>query len=66
MKKFAVIFGTRVDTIALAEAPIEQFGGIWIDVTDMTPTPDINWTYMDGAFIAPEVPEPPPPSFPST
>lgn len=53
-KRFAVLLGEIVDTVAIAEAPAERFPGeVWIDLTGMSPQPGPNWTYKNGVFTPP-------------
>lgn len=54
-KKFAIVKGTLVDGIALAEAPLDT-GDLWVDLTDVVPEPGPTWTYENGVF------SPPPPT----
>lgn len=57
-KKFAIVKGSVVDGIALADAPLET-DGIWIDVDDIDPQPGPGWTYEDGVFSPPVLPPEP-------
>ena len=31
---------------------------VWVELTDMNPMPQANWTYADGVFGEPVIPEP--------
>lgn len=61
MKKVAILNNGLVDNIAIAAA--SYINPLWIDITDLIPQPAVGWAYTNGAFIAPdtiEVPPPPP------
>lgn len=58
MGLYAVVKGEEVDGIAIADAPLEMDGGIWIEVTDMNPIPGPTWKYVNGVFTAPVLPPP--------
>lgn len=63
MGLYAIIKGDIVDGIAISDSPLDT-DGIWIDITDVSPTPGRDWTYVDGVFSAPvasDPVEPPPP-----
>lgn len=30
---------------------------VWVELTDMNPMPQANWTYVDGIFAEPVIPE---------
>ena len=57
-KKFAIVKGSVVDGIALADGPLET-DGTWIDLEGVSPQPSPGWSYEDGVFTAPVLPEPP-------
>jgi hypothetical protein len=60
MSLYAVVKGTIVDGIAIADGPLET-GDVWVCVDGMDPMPGPGWTYENGAFAAPPAPPPPPP-----
>ena len=61
-KRFALIKGTVVDAVVLAEAPIDTgTGEVWVDLTNVSPQPGPTWTYENGVFAPP----PPPPPLPN-
>lgn len=46
MKYYAIVKGNRVDTVAVADAPIDLGdGSLWVDVTNMESRPDTRYTY---------------------
>jgi hypothetical protein len=46
MKYYAIIKGNRVDTVAVADAPIDLGdGSLWVDVTNLESRPDNRYTY---------------------
>ena len=49
---FALIFGGAVIEVAAAEFPVHA-DFAWVDVSAVTPTPQIGWAYAEGAFTAP-------------
>lgn len=50
MKRFAIIVNDTVVNIAIATEPMAEN---WIDVTHVTPTPEIGWGYQHGTFLPP-------------
>lgn len=60
MSLYAVIKGTFVDGIAIADAPLET-DGAWICVDNVDPQPGPGWIYENGVFSPP----PPPPPLPN-
>ena len=56
-KRFAVIANNKVLNIAIADEPQTEF---WVDLTGMDPEPGFTWTYVDGVFTAPAIPDPVP------
>jgi hypothetical protein len=58
-KRFALIKGTVVDAVVLAEAPIDTgTGEVWVDLTNVSPQPGPTWTYENGVFAPPPLPPP--------
>lgn len=55
MRTWAVIKNGVVDNTAIAERDLHAThdGDAWIDITDMTPQPQIGWTYVGGVFSPP-------------
>jgi hypothetical protein len=62
MKRYAVIKGLIVDTIAIADTPLGKY--LWICIDEITPQPGPGWTYENGVFNAPPVV--PAPQLPNT
>lgn len=62
MGLYAVIKGTIVDGIAIADAPIES-SELWVCVDGLEPKPGPLWTYENGVFAPPV--EPPAPVLPN-
>ena len=60
MGLYAVIKGSVVDTIAVADAPLDT-GHLWVCVDAITPTPGPEWIYENEVFSPP----PPPPPLPN-
>lgn len=59
-KRFAIVDNSGVvDNIVIAENALNVHG-IWVDLTGMDPEPGNGWTYVDGVFTAPVIPEPVP------
>ena len=61
-KRFAIVTDGVVSNIVIADEPM-SIGGLWVDLTDVTPAPGIHWSYADGVFApppAPPAPVPPP------
>lgn len=54
-KKFAIVKGGVVDSIALAESPLGT-DGQWIDLDGVSPPPGPGWSYDGTTFSAPPVP----------
>ena len=64
MSLYAIIKGGVVDGVAIADASLDT-DGQWICIDGMDPMPGPNWTYENGAFVAPPSdPLPPPVSEP--
>lgn len=63
MGLYALIKSSIVDTIAVADGPLDT-GHLWVCVDDVVPTPGPNWTY-DGATFSPPAPPPAPPPLPN-
>lgn len=57
MGLYAVIKGSVVDTIAVADAPLNT-GHLWICIDGITPAPGPEWTYENGVFSPPASPPP--------
>lgn len=55
--RYAIVKGSVVDGIAIADAPLDA-EGIWIDIDGLDPQPCAGWTYEDGSFVAPKPPAP--------
>jgi hypothetical protein len=58
MARYAIVKGTRVDNIVIADGPLPEVGGEWICVDDENPQPGPDWSYSGGVFSPP--PPPPP------
>jgi hypothetical protein len=58
MGLYAVIKGTVVDCIAIADGPLDT-DGVWVCVDGLDPQPGRDWTYENGVF-SPPVPPPAP------
>lgn len=54
-KKFAIVKGNIVDRVVISDAPLDAYG-VWIDLTNVSPEPGIDWTYDGSAFAPPVVP----------
>ena len=60
MSLYAIIKGTVVDGIAIAEGPLDT-DGLWVCVDGIDPQPGPGWIYENGVFSPP----PPPPPLPN-
>jgi hypothetical protein len=60
MSLYAIIKGGVVDGVAIADASLDT-DGQWICIDGMDPMPGPNWTYENGAFVAPPSDPLPPP-----
>ena len=59
-KRFAVIDHTdKIHNVVISDDPL-HIEGVWVDLTGMDSEPGIGWSYVDGAFTAPVIPEPAP------
>jgi hypothetical protein len=58
MGLYAVIKGTVVDGIAVADAPLET-NDSWVCIDEVDPRPGPYWTYVDGVFSPPAPPSEP-------
>lgn len=52
-KRYAILNGSTVDNIAIADEPMLD---TWIDLTGITPEPSYGWVYEGGVFVAPADP----------
>jgi hypothetical protein len=60
-KRFAIVNGNNVvDNIVIADNALDVHG-VWVDLTNIDPEPQIGWAYVNGAFVVPVIPDPPPP-----
>jgi hypothetical protein len=55
MKRYAIIVGTKVDSIVIADDPLPD-GNVWVDLTGASKEPLPQWEYIDGAFVEHEPP----------
>lgn len=61
MSYYAIIEGTLVDRVVVADAPLTKSKGLWVFVDDIDPRPGPDWTYENGVFSPPPpLPTPPP------
>jgi hypothetical protein len=60
MSRYAVIKGTLIDNVVIADNPLD-IGGKWICLDNISPEPCIGWSY-DGENFAPPPPPPPLPN----
>ncbi len=58
---FALIFDNKVVQIEPAEFPVSP-ALKWVDITGVTPIPEVSWSYDGRDFTAPPVPIRPPKS----
>lgn len=65
MKRYAIIVGTKVDSIVIADNPLND-GNTWVDLTGMAKEPLPQWEYIDGAFVEHEPPVVKPPYLPNS
>lgn len=52
-----------VVNVTSADVPLPHTGGEWVDITDVSPRPWLDWTYANGTFTPP-VPKPTPAKMP--
>lgn len=58
---YALIENNKVkNTIKADQAFVDKLQGEWLRIDELTPRPGRDWDYLNGEFIAPPVPEPPP------
>ena len=57
---FALILSGAVVQIAASQFPVNP-ALTWVDISAVSPSPAVGWTYAGGVFAAPPAPPPPPP-----
>jgi hypothetical protein len=60
MKLYAIIKGTLVDNVVVANEPVLKAGGVWVCLDGVDPQPGPGWSYENDVFSPPA----PPPSLP--
>ncbi len=58
MSIFALVGGGRICELAAAEFPVNS-SFTWVDVTTVSPAPEVGWSYAGGTFTAPPAPPAP-------
>lgn len=57
MNKWAVIFNAKVTNVVVSDGPpLVQPGYVSVNITALSPQPQIGWMYLDHAFQPPSVP----------
>ncbi len=54
---FALVFNSKVVQIEVAQFPVHS-SFEWVDISTVTPTPDMEWSYDGRDFAAPLAPVP--------
>jgi len=57
MGLYAIVKGTLVDGIAIADGPLDA-DGVWVCIDNLSPAPGPTWTYENGVFSPPVDPLP--------